>query len=72
MLLRRPTPCKGCEERNETCHSTCKRYKEFAEGLHKEKSNIVKKQMSDRVFFKTVNERKRKKFEREVNKKKLR
>ena len=39
-------PCKDCTLRNETCHSTCKMYKQFKADLEIEKSK--KKELSDR------------------------
>lgn len=33
-------PCKGCEDRNETCHSTCSRYLNFKKENEAEKLAI--------------------------------
>ena len=40
------SPCKDCTLRNETCHSTCKMYKQFKADLEIEKAK--KKVFSDR------------------------
>ena len=34
-LYKKPTPCYGCEERHDKCHSSCGRYMEFKEKRRK-------------------------------------
>lgn len=39
------SPCYGCEERTETCHSTCERYEKFV--LKKEAERKRRREESD-------------------------
>lgn len=54
MLEKTKTPCKGCEDRHERCHSECERYKEFKakdqakkDALKQWKSETFSQRMSD-------------------------
>ena len=36
------SPCKGCEDRYESCHASCDKYKEWRKALDAEKAKINK------------------------------
>lgn len=36
------TPCKGCTDRHEACHSTCEKYKDWKQEFEILKSNVAK------------------------------
>ena len=68
MLLRRKTPCRDCKDRNESCHATCEKYKEFTDNLKKEQSSITNKKISERNFYKGISETKIKSLKRKAKK----
>ena len=36
------TPCKGCTDRHEACHSTCEKYKDWKQEFEVLKANVTK------------------------------
>lgn len=42
-------PCKGCEERSEECHATCRRFKQWKKKDRQMKAEIRRKQIEDSI-----------------------
>ncbi len=50
MSIYRNGPCKDCEERYSGCHSECKRYLEWTEGIKEMKAAVYKAKGKDQAL----------------------
>ena len=55
-------PCKGCEQRHEACHATCKEYKDWKHEKDSEKERVrAIKSLKALSYNKNIEKRKLKK-----------
>ena len=60
----RVSPCKGCKERKEGCHSRCDHYKDWKDDLEQEKANKNKVMSIESSFAKIYESRTKAEFRR--------
>ena len=46
-----PCPCKGCQDRNAHCHSSCEGYKEYKDRCNAERDQLIKEKQLDRHMY---------------------
>lgn len=47
-------PCRGCEDRDETCHGICERYKTWRDEREKAKEEYAKKHVYPELSKRTM------------------